>query len=365
MTRLILMMGTCTLFLSCQGQPGPGKILLSPIVGQKATMLPRAIWSIYQDEHNHYWFGSNGAGVYRFDGKDLVQFTRKDGLADDQVRRIQADRSGHMYFDTPGGVSRFDGRSFTTLKPVVSKGNEWRSDHGDLWFKLSGDTNGVYRYDGTTLFHLEFPEADPGEGSGERRYSHYGVYSIYKDRSGAMWFGTLSAGVYRYDGRTLLHIAEREFATLEDGRSPGVRAIAEDKSGSFWLSNILSRYRVHRSDAGISYEKTEGVPAAERAGKVDLPYFLAAVTDDRDGDLWMASYNEGVWRYDGSRLTRYAPKDGDTDVLICTIYKDRQGTLWLGTDNAGLYRFNGRDFERSDVPAGQNQVIRDKGKLPR
>lgn len=354
MTRLILMIGTCTFFLSCQGQPGTGKVTVTPAVGQKVPALHQAIWSIYQDENNHYWFGSNGAGAYYFDGKDLVQFTRKDGLAADQVRGIQADASGYVYFDTPDGVSRFDGRSFTTLTPVASPGNQWRSDPGDLWFKLSGDVNGVYRYDGTSLIHLEFPEADQGEERGAGSYSRYGTYGIYRDRAGDMWFGTLSAGVYRYDGHTLLHIAERELAALEDGRSPGVRAIVEDKTGSFWLSNILSRYRIHRSDAGITYEKTEGVPAAQRTGKVDLPYFVSAVTDDKDGDLWMASYNEGVWRYDGARLTRYALKDGQMDVLICTIYKDRQGTLWLGTDNAGLYRFNGRDFERFSVTGTQD-----------
>ena len=49
------------------------------------TSLDKNIRSIFQDSKGNYWFGTNGAGVYRYDTKTLTQFTIKAGLADNQV----------------------------------------------------------------------------------------------------------------------------------------------------------------------------------------------------------------------------------------------------------------------------------------
>jgi protease-4 len=65
--------------------------------------LSKSIWSVFQDKKDNYWFGSNGQGVYRYDGKALTQFTKKQGLPHDQIRGIQGDKSGNVYINTPGG----------------------------------------------------------------------------------------------------------------------------------------------------------------------------------------------------------------------------------------------------------------------
>jgi hypothetical protein len=53
-----------------------------------------------------------------------------------------------------------------------------------------------------------------------------------------------------------------------------------------------------------------------------------------------------VYKYNGKELIHYPIKDGETDVLLFTIYKDNKGVLWLGTHNAGVYKFMGKTFER-------------------
>ena len=74
-------------------------------------------------------------------------------------------------------------------------------------------------------------------------------------------------------------------------------------------------------------------------------YFNSGLLDD-NGDLWMATYTGGVWKYDGEELFNFPIKDGEKEVLLISIYKDNKGVLWLGTDNAGVYRFNGKEFEK-------------------
>ncbi|MFN8346329.1 MAG: two-component regulator propeller domain-containing protein [Spirosomataceae bacterium] len=79
------------------------------------------IRSIFQDKTGIYWFGTNAAGVYRYDpkravGKTITQFTEKDGLADNQIQSIQEDKAGNIWLGTGRfGVSRYDGKTFTTF----------------------------------------------------------------------------------------------------------------------------------------------------------------------------------------------------------------------------------------------------------
>ncbi|MEO1258678.1 MAG: two-component regulator propeller domain-containing protein [Bacteroidota bacterium] len=349
----IFLFGILLLFISCKGQPSPTQKTAQTTkiaIGAIAPKLPEQIWCIHQDQKNNYWFGSNGEGAFRYDGKQLIQLTKKEGMAANQIRGIQEDKSGHIFFDTPQGVSKFDGNSLTTLHPSFSEENKWKSHPDDLWFKGNGDVNGVYRYDGKTLSHLKFPEYDLEKAFGvemaESPYSPYGVYSIYKDGGGTLWFGTLAAGVYRFDGNSLW-ISEKELTVLDDGRAPGIRSIIEDKDGNFWLSNILSRYRMFKNNptGQINYEKLQGIQPSEGADDMAFPYFMSAVTDDKNKDLWMVTYNDGVWKYDGKKLVNYQIFNGTQQAFLFSIYKDNQGVLWLGTQNAGLQKFNGTTFE--------------------
>jgi ligand-binding sensor domain-containing protein len=315
-------------------QNAPGK-------GEMVTEIDKSIWVVFQDKQDHYWYGSNGSGVFRYDGKNLRQYSMKDGLPSNQIRDIQEDNNGNMFFDSPNGVAKFDGEKFTVLQPIRSTKNEWKMEADDLWFSGNGGTPGAFRYHNDSLYHVEFAHFFPSATS-----QAYFTYSICEDSEGKLWFGTLSAGVACFDGHTMHWITEKELSVLDDGRVPAVRVVIEDKNGDFWLSNTLHRYRMHPKDSAtqqtLVYDKLPGIQSAE----IDLPYFTSAVIGRDNKDLWMSSYNEGVWKYDGENLTIFRPKDGDTHVLIVSIYKDNHGALWLGTDNAGVYRFHGGSFEK-------------------
>lgn len=341
----ILLCSILTVFTSCTGQVKNAESIADATmsVGNIVSEIDKSIWVIFQDKKYNYWFGSNGKGVYCFDGKNLKQFTTEDGLYSNQIRGIQEDKFGNIYFDTPNGVTKFDGGKFISLIPIKSPANQWKLQPNDLWFKRNGDLLGAYRYDGDTLYQLDFSTISSKEFNPK-----YGVYSIYKDKQANLWFGTLTAGVCRFDGTTLHWIFENELATLEDGRAPAVRSILEDKDGYFWFSNILYQYSIQKnsekSQKSIQYERVNRIELSQQSVKMELPYYTSAVTDN--GNIWMTNYNEGVWKYDGKNLTNYRLNDRGTNVLTMFIYKDNSGSLWLGTDNSGVYKFNGKTFEK-------------------
>jgi ligand-binding sensor domain-containing protein len=324
--------------------------------GEVVSEISKNVFIVFQGRKGTYWFGSDGDGVYRYDGKTIVHFTMKDGLSHGRVRDIQEDKSGNILVATLNGIDRFDGQKFVNLTAEDSNAPDggWRLEPDDLWFSsLYGKPghNGPYRYDGKTLFRLKLPKHHLEDEFTARNpnpvSSPYEVYDIYRDRRGHIWIGTLIFGACRYDGQSWGWLHEKHLTEVEGGGTFGVRSILEDKEGSFWFCNTRYRFKVSpkvRGDGQIDYKRATGIDFRTPAGG-DMIYFMSAIEDDR-GNLWMATYDEGVWRYDGETMTRFPVKDGDKDVRLFSMTQDNHGTLWLGTPKSGAYRFNGKTFEK-------------------
>ena len=326
----------------------PGVSSAPPEACDIVTELDKSVFHIYQAKDSVYWFGSDGQGVYRYDGKVLVRFTTAHGLSSNRVRGIQEDGAGNIYVcGEPGGVSRFDGRSFSRLSAVDSTRSEWKLGPDDLWFPGGQDSGVVYRWDGTWLHTLAFPKTQAGEAHiaatprskfPNAQYSPYDVYTIFEDSEGHLWFGTAILGACRYDGKSFAWIGHGENGSF------GVRSIVEDQDGKFWLSNTLNRFAEDpdaaadpdaprfRKEAGIA---TEGDP---------FSVFMSIVRDE-DGVLWMATLSNGVFRYDGTKWTHFPVTHNDEPIWVYSISRDQQGALWLGTHEHGVYKFSGSKFE--------------------
>lgn len=355
--NLILIIGTITVISSCNAQNNHQSSTVlkkSTTLGTAVTELDPTIWNIYQDKKSNFWFGSKNNGLFCYNGKNLTHFTQKDGLVSNEIRGTQEDASGNLFFETITGVSKFDGKSFTTL-PIQgnnSSSNQWILEPNDLWFRIGFDKTGPYRYDGKYLYPLKFtrsPQEDEFNRQRVVNYSPYGVYSIYKDSKGIMWFGTTSLGVCRFDGKSLSWHYEEQLQTTPSGGDFGTRSILEDKDGFFWFNNSRFRYKISPTVTNkINYKKEDGIGYLNEDNETEFPFFLS-IAEDNDGDLWMVTYANGVWRKNGKELIHYPIMDGEKEVLLFKIYKDNQGVLWLGTHNAGVYKFNGQSFEKFEL----------------
>jgi len=324
------------------------------ILGKSVSQIDNQIWEVFQDSKSNYWFGSNGCGAYHYDGSNLKQFTSDDGLVHNQIRGIQEDGIGNIYFETVHGISKYDGNNFITLEPIISADNNWKLKQDDLWFGCL--IKGLYRYDGTSLFELRLPEQDLkaafGSDLNEGAFTSndrgpYLVYGIDKDREGNLWFGTERAGAFRYDGKSFLWFGEKELSTLPDGRVPGVRSMLQDKAGYFWLSNFYSKYKINPFTPK-GYEKVKAMDIPDSISKDKILYFNSGIID-KEGDLWMTTYHGGVWKYDGRSLSNIEIHNGKETVLLICIYQDHDGVIWLGTHNDGVYRKNGKRFEKFEI----------------
>jgi len=323
----------------------PDSIDQNNSLNETVNIIDKNIRSIFQDKNGNYWFGTNGAGVYRYDTKTLTQFTVKDGLSDNQVLNIQEDDPGNLWFGTGlFGVSKFDGTKFTTLTGNVNITNgtqtEWDSKNNDLWFYAGG---GVFRYSNPSLDYLPFDTS----GSNAKinapfSLCRYSVYCILKDKKGNVWFGTQAEGVCRYDGKTLTWFKEKGLS------GPAVLGLFEDSKGSLWFGNNGAGLFRYDGKTLTNFTEEKGLDNADfrASGKPGLGTLarVYSINEDNNGNIWVGTVDAGVWKYDGNNLTNYTTKDGLTGNAVNTIFKDKNGELWFGTNGDGICKFNGTRF---------------------
>ncbi len=320
-------------------------------LGDTVTEIPDSILVIFHDKKNNFWFGSNGRGVYRYNGYKLIQLTTKHGLSNNQIWEIKEDKAGNIFFTTATGIDKYDGKTITQLK-VTTTNTEWKLEPGDLWFENGMDHGHPYRYDGKNLYRLTFPknirEDEFNAKFPNTGYSPYHIYTIYTDSKGRIWFGTAVLGVGCYDGHTFKWIAEDDLTEIHDGPSNGIRSVIEDKNGDFWFSNTHYRYTISATtDGGITYKKKPGMQFPDYWLEKDGFEYLSAVVDST-GDIWMVTYNNGVFRYDfKNHYYHYYVQQADlSNAYLYTIIKSNFGTLWLGTHTDGVHKWDGVMFKK-------------------
>jgi ligand-binding sensor domain-containing protein len=360
--HILLFLNIIAAFTSCKGktskQEGQTDKQLFPILKYDTVKeLANDIMVIYQDKKNVYWFGSWTNGAYRYDGKKIIHFTTKDGLAHNRTEEIKEDKSGNIFFSTTGGVCRFDGKKFNTLLPDDLFENDWKLEPDDLWFKCTKEPGYVYRYDGSLLHKLKFPARRPGDrfpanhpDTVYQKWSNdpYSIYTIYKDTKGNIWFGTAVMGVCRFNGQKIDWISENDVNELHNGPANGVRSIIEDKNGYFWFNSDYY-YIINDSSNGKGfknfYNRVKSIGSLDGKKNGILNEYLS-VAKDNNNDLWFATYRNGVWKFNGNKIVHYPVQVNSKDITAFYIYKDNEGYIWLGTHENGAYKLNGNTFER-------------------
>ncbi len=312
---------------------------------ETVSKLDKNIRSIFQDSKGQYWFGTNSAGVYRYDSKTLTQFTTKDGLADNQIINIQEDDLGNIWFGSGTfKISKFDGTKVAEISNEVkiTRGTnaDWKSKINDLWFYAGG---GVIKLSNSLFEYLPFNSTSSIEESSDPfSLSRYGVYCTFKDKSGNVWFGTQAEGVCKFDGKTLTWFNEKGLA------GPAVLGLFEDSKGNLWFGNNGAGLFRFDGKTCTNFTEEKGLNNTDfiatgnpGSGTMARVY---SINEDNSGTIWVGTVDAGVWKFDGMNLTNYTTKDGLTSNAVNTIYKDKNGELWFGTDSDGICKFNGKTF---------------------
>ncbi|MFN9799648.1 MAG: two-component regulator propeller domain-containing protein [Bacteroidota bacterium] len=169
------------------------------------------------------------------------------------------------------------------------------------------------------------------------------IMVIYQDKNGVYWFGSWESGVYRYDGKALVH-----FTTKHGLPQNRIDEIKEDSAGNIYFSSCSPESSVCRFD-GSRFRTLS--PVTSVSWKI------------QPTDSWFrdAYSSEKVYRYDGVTLHELQlpkPPGIPNAFEIYSIYTDRMGNVWFGTNPSGVCRYNGTSFDwitEEDVTEFRNE----------
>jgi ligand-binding sensor domain-containing protein/class 3 adenylate cyclase len=312
------------------------------------------------DRSGNLWFGTWWGGLSRYDGKSFTNYTIEDGLVNNSVTTIFEDSGGNFWFGTEGGISYYDGKKFTnyTLENglpsnIISSIVEEKS--GNLWF---GTSSGLVRYDRKSFTIV----------TKEQIFTDNHITSLCIDKKGNLWVGT-EDGLIRYDGKTFIRFSKGQ--GLPDNH---ITSILEHKSGKLWFgtTNGISRYdgksftvytdkeglvnnnvtNIHEDKYGSLWFATLG-GVSRFDGKSFVNFTkdqglsineIKIIVEDQTGNLWFGGVSGGISRFDGDAFTNYSVAQGFPGTLIISIIEDKKGYIWLGTMGKGLGRYDGKSL---------------------
>ncbi|MFN8291197.1 MAG: two-component regulator propeller domain-containing protein [Chitinophagaceae bacterium] len=167
------------------------------------SQSPYSVYCSLKDSKGNIWFGTESRGVCKYDGKTFTWLDNEElGLA---VRSLFEDRSGNIWIGNNGnGLFRYDG------KDLINFTKEHKLENPDFPTTLRGKEGTLAR-----------------------------VWTITDDKKGVIWIGTIDAGLWKYDGKTLTNY------TTKDGLvSNSILTVFCDKAGDLWIGtdNGISRY---------------------------------------------------------------------------------------------------------------------------
>ncbi|MGC9327860.1 MAG: ligand-binding sensor domain-containing protein, partial [Candidatus Hinthialibacter sp.] len=164
------------------------------------------------------------------------------------------------------------------------------------------------------------------------------VFSIFEDNQ-HLWIGAFKNGLIHLDRRTHTYKQYSCPGMAEGESSNTLLSIFQDRRGLLWLGSY--RNGLHRFDP----QKKSYLPPLsfiQNDLKEVNPYrndTIRSIIQDHDGSIWIATDDNGLLHLDedGGLIHNYLPADDDlfslTDRNIKCLFLDQEQTLWIGTEN--------------------------------
>lgn len=283
---------------------------------------------IDQDHFGRMWFATQGGGLSVFNGSVFKNYTKEDGFPSNVFYAVEVDYRGNVWASCEKGLIRFDGdslRHFPFDKPIAKI---LSLPNGDLYFSHPEGGLGMLQDDSVI-------RTGSREGFTDERIS-----DIKSDDKGRIWIAVPKAGLFI--------LAGNKFQQVQSIR-PDERCyyLYPDSRGDMLIVTYRRMLRMNGDD--LSCTRMD-IGAQKRIE-------IRSICEDASGKLWFGS-SHGAFLYDGSKLTRIDHSKGLSDVLIPCIYRDREGNVWFATYGEGVYQFKGETFRFINKNHGMsNEVV--------
>jgi signal transduction histidine kinase/ligand-binding sensor domain-containing protein len=325
--------------------PGERALVADPASG--AGLGAGAVRALAEDRDGTVWLGHLG-GLFRYAEGRWISW-QAEGLDHDEIHALVVDARGRLIAGTRRGVrmaTTADRRVFTALDRTVprdeavqgvsvdAEGHVWRSD-------------GVHGFQGRVADRRPIRPAEIARGT-----------RLLHDRAGHLWVGTGGQGLWRVSQRAGGRVVVEQSTVTTGLLGNGVMSVYEDRDGNVWAGTLDGLNRLTRfvatpvqglglvsglevSPQGIWVMTAESLRLFPRGGSIDGPVVahhgeVRAIHADENGRLWMSTGDRLYWfdergRHDATPLVRGLG-------AVALLASDRRGGLWLYDAALGLHR---------------------------
>ena len=310
-----------------------------------------------QDKDGYLWFGTIN-GLNRYDGYEFRVYSNDPAdsfsISDNFISSLLEDKDGYIWVGTVNGYfNRFDRKTEKFTRYYIND-----------YFEIVEQPNPVY-YD----FPLAFS-----------RNQTNSITAIKEDTAGYLWISTWNNGIIRFDKKneTAVHI-------YNDPKSTGslscnrITDIILDKQGEIWIATFGDGIdRISRTTSSLESQFNSGTLffinySNQKNNLFSLnDNYVITLFEDRNGNLWIGTYNGGVNLLDAenkllspnkAKFRQYTSNKNCSDCLsentIMAIAQDFDNYLWIGTFGSGLDRLDitsGTFTHFNSNPANSNSL---------
>ena len=249
-----------------------------------------------------------------------------DGLAQNHVFSVNQDKYGFMWFCTMGGLSKYDGFTFTNYyyseedSTTISSSftdNFFEDSKGRFWVSTSRGFNRFFRETGKFKRYLH-------DENNDKTLGHNSTRGIAEDADGKLWV-VHGKGIDKFDPETeaFEHYYDDKFSVLRhDGD------ILLTKSGDIWLMGSEGLFKVDKRNKSLIFYGSPDI-------KADISLDGRELYQDSYGNIWVG-YNRWLAVFNTETLS-FEVIDIPGVVLDVTALKEYPNDiLVIGTAGTGL-----------------------------
>ena len=314
------------------------------------TISDNVIRSLFIDNKDVIWVGTNGGGINFFDpnrkpfehhGKKL----KKNGQDYTKIRSILEDSNGYIWVGTEGGGLFYaKDRAYDSMESIVTNKRP---------FALAEVRIGTKKYiwvgseNSPAIHQIDITDGSPSTVT--RIPFKKAIFAINQDQNGQIWIGTYASGVHRWKPLPNGDFQKHHFPYQRKGNSgPAsniIRKIIEDNQGNIWIGtgNGLNRIAANQTE---SNQPVFDLFQQEDNNRNSLSHnYILDIYESSIGELWIGTFGGGLNKlspystHNNNQILAYGENDGFPNASIKGILEDGQGNLWVAS-NKGLTQFN-------------------------
>ncbi len=291
-------------------------------------------------------------------------YTTADGLASSTVYNIIQDKKGLVWFATLNGISKFDGKHFTTFRTVDGLNSNSiislaEGINGELFIgnyekginilKNGKIANYCSEIDGRSfaLSYLLPASASKGEQKLYAYRSQGGINSIIETSQGRLITHSINPSpvqinrLARLKNDEILALTPTGLYNFHNTRLTKKRitgfpdcsvfCLANGRDGSYFIGTRGMIYRIRN-------EKVIGKYKISVAGNNDV----CAILPDKNNNIWFSVMNSGFYfiRANATDIAEIGSKLGLQGTLVNNFLEDNEGNIWVSTFGKGVFCLN-------------------------